>query len=770
MTDSDSLPLPVANAVVASPRHTAARSAVAQQILDAGSAVGDQKISPASTNAARSTGLGGRRAANRADLRESTREDPSTRRSRHKNSGGSFARAHRSAYARRFPGCLDAVDTSVLTPGTAAAGRVGGSGTGQGRLLTGLRRLVACVEAVRNIAPQPLRWLLQSPGRMTVLVWMVALMMVGIARMSMADDIIVGPDLAQGSPKTLFETFSLWSYQLSELKLNSDHNGTFGIKGTGYFLAWILEGILVNVAVGLLYGGLTLLEWLLSLTVYRGSVSQIDIATRMIADHVFWPLIPATVGIAAFSAYARWRSDGRGFVGDLLWVIAAAALATGFALGPSTIMNPVDQARQDVTNGIIAGTTEYLNQTGNPVGFPSPAIGGDPQTAGTRTLVESLWSTFGATPWCYVEFGDLTICQHAGEHLLANDKQWQDWMTQFDNGDNPPVFGNKADYVRGQDYSRLSVTLMIFIVSIAFDIAILRLIFAGLTALVGFVLMLIVGVVFLAFWPIEGLPRRIGTGWWAQTFGKGLSSTIVVVSLAGVAVLSAIIGSQSGRYGFVVVAALNTAGMWETVRLYSWTESMFTGGGGRSLGLASLFITRVATRVITRGVVGAVGGSLGLVGRAARTTAAAAWPSPSGPMRFNRVFKGSGGLDNGPRRAWAQRMSEALAGGQSLPAGTPRTQGTINRAMPPRAVLEAPQVSDPQLRQNVAQAQQDVQRRRMEIRPPRGRGRVWVSQGIWSVSPSGEISRSEGRRLARLDIGPAAPAPNRRQPRPPRGT
>lgn len=609
-------------------------------------------------------------------------------------------------------------------------------------------------------APRPLRWMM-TPQHLTVLAWMMALLIVGSARLAAADDIIVGPNLAGGGPKTLYEAFDLWAYQLT-VKPDDEASGWLDVGKGLLEVVGFFNYLLLWLCLGLLYGGLTLLEWFLNLTVYDDSAAQIDGAVRMMADQVFWPLIPATVAVGLLIAYTKWRGEGRGFATDVGWILAATALACGFAAGPSTIMSQIDGVRQNVGSGVIAGAAGYINTAENPVGYDTPQIGGDPQTAGTRKLVDGLWNTFGATPWCYAEFRDLSICREAGVHALRNDETWKGWMEQLDNEQTPPEFKDKGDYIRGQDMTRTGVLLLMALVTVPLSWLLLRLVFAGLTAVVGFLLMLVVGLVFLTFWPIEGFLRRLGTQFWIYTLGLLLQAFFITVAVSGLMVVSTVLATLAGQYGFFLIAVLNVALMFAADKARSWLDMLTTVGGGSGGGLASVLIARSITRAITKTVAGAATGGAGAV---AGFVAGANRNRDSlgGAWRNVQLRKGTGsgmsrvGLDNGPVQAMATRMrkpgnepqlpgsptalpagtgtnghssstatTSTATAGQRTRAGSMAAQGTgPAQAAAARTTTAPSDLSDGRLARNAAAAQQRTG----------GRGRVWVAPAGGAPAP-----------------------------------
>lgn len=468
------------------------------------------------------------------------------------------------------------------------------------------------VRFVRYRAPRPVRWLLANPQRLLTVAWLVGILMVGSARTASAD-IIVGPDLAQGAPKTLYETYDFTDYKLT-VKPDEENSDWFDIGETVLEVIGFINNLFLWAILGVTYGGLALLEWLVNLTMYRDSAAEIDTATQMMANEVFWPLISATVAVGAFITYARWRGEGRGFLSDFGWVVAAGGIAVGFAAGPSTVMTTVDSVRQDLATGIMTGASRYIETQANPTGFPTPEIGGDRQRAATRKLVDGMWNTYGVTVWCLSQFHDLSICRVAGHHALAGDEQWRQWMAVLDDGGAPPEFGQYVHWIRGQDMTRTAYLLVLALLTIPMGLIHLRLIISGLTAVTGFLLMLVIGLVFLVFWPIPGYFRNLGTRYWVYTLGMQVQGLFITVVISGEMVTSTIIVTQAGTYGIGVVAVLNLVVAMAAVKANSWMEVFTTVNGAGTMGYATLLLLLPVARAAARTTANLAGVGSNLVG------------------------------------------------------------------------------------------------------------------------------------------------------------
>ncbi|MCO1575583.1 hypothetical protein M8C13_07400 [Crossiella sp. SN42] len=503
---------------------------------------------------------------------------------------------------------------------------------------------------LRVALPRPVSWLLDDPRRAVTLMWLLGLMTVGLAQSAVAQNgIIVGPDLRAGGPPTLFEAYGPLDYKLL-IKPDDDASGWFNLGKLAHNIVGWLNNLLLWISLGLLYGALALLQWMLALTIYQDNAGQIDLAVRVIADHVFWPLIGVTVGIGALISYAKWRGDGREFVGDIAWVLSAAVLGAGFAAGPSTLVGLVDQARQMMANGIIDGTTGYLKISGNPVGFADPDLSGNTAQAGSRKLTNGLWSTFGGTPWCLAMFSDVEICKVAGRHALANDDTWRRWMKLLDDEDPVPEFKDRTDWIRGQDPTRTGMVAILLLVILPLAFHLLKLVVAGLMAIVGWLLVLIIGLVFLTWWPIPGWCREMGVRYWTYLLGLQLQALFITAVVAAVMVIASIITASTHRYGFFMVSVLNIMLLVAAARTKAWLDMLTTVGGGSSMGYASALLLNSALRGTGRAAMGMLGYGMSKASGAAaglRRELASPQRVPASLMRPGRVAMRPA-LDSGP--------------------------------------------------------------------------------------------------------------------------
>jgi hypothetical protein len=445
------------------------------------------------------------------------------------------------------------------------------------------RALSALYGGCRRVAGWVLAFA-SRPGRLLAVAWLVGLFTVGAAGMAHADGLFSHPTYTDPQ-QTLFEAHGPFAYTLT-IQPDDDAQSGFGLTAALYQIVGVICNLLLWIALLPLYGAFLLLEWFLNLTFYRDNAAQIDTAVQTLANQVFWPLISATVAVGAVITYTRWRSEGRGWLSDIAWVIAAATLAIGFVTQPSQIMLQVDSLREQLAAKVITGTTTALTpDTLSVTGYQNPALTGPQEEVAARSLVAGLWDSFGSTPWCLAQFHELDICRVAGAHKLAGDDTWKQWESVMADNGQVTEFGAWQDWVRGMDLGRLGYVLILLMMALPMAILTLILVIAGFSAVVGFAAMFLLGVVALIGWPIPGWFRRFGTKWWEYTLGLQLQALFVTVILAAVMLVSMFIGSHVDTYGFFIVGLLNIVLMFWAVKARAFIESLTMMGGGGNAGM-----------------------------------------------------------------------------------------------------------------------------------------------------------------------------------------
>lgn len=297
-------------------------------------------------------------------------------------------------------------------------------------------------------------------------------------------------------------------------------------------------------------------------------------------------------------------------------------------LGPSTLFTDVDNLRRGIAVGAIEGFSSSASAGTSAAGFPVTAYtsgqGGDgltmdvDQVNAVRKLANSMWNVYAMTPWCYAMFGSTTVCSSVdgangnklGEgaiYLLRTNSYglgfgdgktiWDErstFVAHNSKGDglcpaqwNPAnvaggsynskpdaVGGDTCNWVRGQSFARLGSVVFLTITSLPMALLLLALVLFGVMAVVGFILLLLTGLIFLLGWMIPGRMRQIGIKWFEAVLASLIQSVIITTVLGGVMVLSAILNNGLGKYGYFMVVFLNIAIFVVGFRLRGQFESI----------------------------------------------------------------------------------------------------------------------------------------------------------------------------------------------------
>lgn len=532
-------------------------------------------------------------------------------------------------------------------------------------------------------------WPLRGAKRLVALGWIVACFLIGSAQLALADGdgFINTPDYGSGT--TVFERISLTSYTVPFGLSDSQTGFPYVTQGMWEFFRG-LTNVLVFIALALVKGAIAAMQWMLNLTIYRDQAGEIDAAVQRMAGAVFWPMLGVTVAIAGATMYARMRREGNGSIfNDLVWIIAATAIATTFAVAPSKIAGDMDNVRTILADKITQGFAA-TQTSDSAAGFPPVEVtSDDPAKSGSRTLGDSMWNVYGLAPWCYVAFGDMAICKDIGHDYLEDTARWKALYNQQQgmNGTAddepsqcPAEYQANCDWVRGQSFGRLGGALFMLVISIPLALMLLALVVYGIMALVGFLLLLLVGLIFLLFWMIPGRLRAIGMRWFEALIGTLLQAIIITALLGGVMVLAGIFNAALNKYGLFMVGLLNVATMAMVFKVRGMFENM-TGfaspaGGSAMSGYAAMKLTAG----ISRGLKGLAKGSAATAGYAGGKTMGAAGAGVRQIMDPNSgLTKAVHGLQSVPgqaRRGAATLRSQFQVPGQMPQPGKPMAAAT----------------------------------------------------------------------------------------------
>jgi len=472
-------------------------------------------------------------------------------------------------------------------------------------------------------ACRALAWPFRTVWRVLALGWLVGFAIVGAAGSAAADTgLIGGPDLSGGAAQTVFEQAPWAGYGMPVFVPPTYAWPEQALWGAVNFLCLLLQTISAMVV----RGALAAMQWMLNLTLYRDNAAEIDTATNGVASEVFWPLIGCTVAGAGFTMYARARRDGGGSIlGEAVKVTVLSVLAIAFVAHPSNILGPLDDARTAGANAIMTGySSGHLADGGAVAGFPPVTIPAGPNSA-SRTLADSMWSTFVLTPWCYATFGGEDLCRQWGQDYITKSPKWvafaqvtmaADLKNGLSAGSEPDncvqTFADACDTVRGVTMNRLAASLVGALVAIPLALMLLLLTVFGLLAALGVLFLALMVPLFAVGWMIPGIPRTIGLKWFQALIGCMIQSALIAALLGVVMVLGAIFQAMIPTYGFWAVGLLNLVVMIMALKVRGMFENLTGLSHPAASGLMSSYVA-----MKTLGAVGRMGKRVGHAGASA---------------------------------------------------------------------------------------------------------------------------------------------------------
>lgn len=466
-------------------------------------------------------------------------------------------------------------------------------------------------------------WPFRTPSRMLWLAWMVGFFAVGQAQSAVADDLIVSPNPPDGAQPTPYEAVSLASYSLPVFLSDSHHGAPYVqetmwnmVNAVGNVLLYLTFS-LIRGAIACMQWMLQLNIYQENKVAIDNAVLGL---ANQIFWPLFGATL-AIAGVAMYARMKR--EGGGSIFNDAVWCIAASVLAVTFAgipgsenhytaqqqqqcqvsgvcpnvsaLGPSTVMSDLDDLRRLIGVGAIKGFASSSDASKSAAGFPAVQYGTGSGTDPTqldlsgvnavRKLADSMWNVYAVTPWCYAMFNSVTACGYdsgtgtgEGAHYLLRDATWTERTRYFDRNQADGDHGDQAtcpaewaesgtgetshaqcDWIRGQSFGRLGMVVLVTFVSIPMALLLLALVLYGVMAIVGFILLLLVGLLFLLGWMIPGRMRQIGVRWFETVLASLLQSVIITTVLGAVMVLGGILNKGIPTYGYFMVVLLHFA-------------------------------------------------------------------------------------------------------------------------------------------------------------------------------------------------------------------
>ncbi|WP_063819410.1 type IV secretion system protein [Herbidospora cretacea] len=284
-----------------------------------------------------------------------------------------------------------------------------------------------------------------------------------------------------------------------------------------------------------------------------------DIVTNL-ADAMYWPYLRPIVIIAAIwlAWYGLLRKRATTTAEAVVWMVLAVTVATWFFSRPQDLTG-VGKTITDKTTEIVNSAFAGLPGAGGASCLPpkdaaqgTPVTGGgygQPGTPGVAQNADALWSTLVCKPWLMGNFGTadpaspivaaygaellktqaLDATEQRAQQSPAGDAHQRAYEEKIAN----PLRTSPSFYLlQGKDWtSRLGVAIGAFIAAMVAGVLIFLVAVSLLVLKVGFLLLLIMGPIFLLIGVHPGTGRIIAMRWVEMLVGTLLRQAVLALVL-----------------------------------------------------------------------------------------------------------------------------------------------------------------------------------------------------------------------------------------------
>lgn len=297
-----------------------------------------------------------------------------------------------------------------------------------------------------------------------------------------------------------------------------------------------------------------------------------DIVTNL-ADAMYWPYLRVIILLAAvwLAWYGLIRKRASTTAEGVIWMILAVTVAVWFFSRPGDFTGlgkMVTDKTGEVVNSAFsglpgAGGASCLPTKGQTNAKPGPGGYGQSGTPGVEQNADALWSTLVCKPWLMGEFGtadpNAPIVKAFGAKML--DLQATD-VTEQTSGQKPSSGAHQTRFVeevakplentptffllQGKDWtSRLGIAIGALMAAMVTGVLIFLVAVSLIALKIGFLLLLILGPVFLLLGVHPGSGRIIAMRWVEMLIGTLLRQAVLALVL-GVLV-----------YGYALIISTN---------------------------------------------------------------------------------------------------------------------------------------------------------------------------------------------------------------------
>ncbi|WP_066371508.1 type IV secretion system protein [Herbidospora mongoliensis] len=513
-----------------------------------------------------------------------------------------------------------------------------------------------------------------------------------------------------------------------------------------------------------------------------------DIVTNL-ADAMYWPFLRPIVIIAAIwlAWYGLLRKRATTTAEAVVWMVLAVTVATWFFSRPQDLTN-VGKTITDKTTEIVNSAFSGLPGAGGASCLPPPASAlgaaagaatgaaatpgaappvtgggyGQPGTPGVQQNADALWSTLVCKPWLMGNFGTADpaspIVAAYGAKLLdtqaldATEQQAQQsagtdaHQRRYEEEVANPLRTSPAFYLlQGKDWtSRLGVAIGAFIAAMVAGLLIFLVAVSLLVLKVGFLLLLIMGPIFLLIGVHPGTGRIIAMRWVEMLVGTLLRQAVLALVLGVLVYGYALIISTPLPWGMqIMFMALMTLAVFFYRRPFQHLFSSMSG---------STLATRMLGDATTAPTLQRAAGALPPVAAARMGR----WGLRKAEPMLNAAIAGSTGGASGAATAAAgvaqgkvrgEERVGARANGQPAPLENPEQAARRKTGVPPPRTGAAPPLNlsrPPATTRPSAPAPAPV--RASSSGGGGGGGGGWFSgrSGGWASRPSASRGSSSG--------------------------
>ncbi len=285
---------------------------------------------------------------------------------------------------------------------------------------------------------------------------------------------------------------------------------------------------------------------------------KIDSSMSKVAAELNSWLLPSALAVGGLVALSKMRSQRGQAFSQILYVVAAGALALSMSTMPGAWTSAVNTTRNvgaDVATRFSTAATEELT---SPFTVSPPTFNGEEKIQNQRRMADAIWRTYVVTPWCLAEFGNMKTCEKFGNQMLATP---QGERASFIDGAIAQTVGDGSDahrHIGGHaPTQRLFVTWISALAALVFSFLNVTLILTSISYMLLSLMLLFLGPFFAQCLVIPGIPRSWGARWAQLLIVFTFMSFLTLLIQSAVLAISMSVVAMTGAYGWVISTLLS---------------------------------------------------------------------------------------------------------------------------------------------------------------------------------------------------------------------